>query len=136
MTHNEKACNVQTNLCYILAESASVMVREVERRLRIMGKGFVHEKKMRFSQLLKKMTDVKCFYEDNFTKLVWDADRRAERNDEFRKDASDIALLAMLFADKCGESADNRRQLMDFMMKLPSSLKVFTREDYDEIVMK
>ena len=136
MTHNEKVCNLQTNLCYILAESASIMVHEVERRLRIMGKGFIHEKKMHFTQLLKKMTDIKCFYEDNFTKLVWDADRRAERNDEFRKDASDLAVLAMLFADKCGQSADNRRQLLDFMMKLPSSLKTFERDDYDQLVIK
>lgn len=131
----EKA-NLETNLAYIIANTAMLYIRDAEKYLRVLGKGWKQERKHAFGEFIRKVRGLKDWEDKIIDKDVAESARKADSHDDFRDDSYKIARLVLLWSEKCARNPDNEEKIMQYISSLPDSIGVVTEDDLGNFVMR
>ena len=112
----ERQTSLQTNLMFILALALDLLVRDNDRRMRVIG-GMLNEKsrmcqttKMRFGEYSKAVKRA-CTLNEQITQQIYDVDERYNFKNVriWQEEANELARVMLLFADKSTEDGARER---------------------------
>lgn len=127
-------CGVEVNLIYLMTGSITLFLSDIERRLRLQGSGFRHEKKRLFTEICSHVKAIRTL-DDKLHDDVCDNVRDWRQYDQWLADTNELCRLMLNYAEHCSEFEGLADRVCEYMSGLPS-VGIVTREDIDRFHLK
>lgn len=111
--------DLMINTLYMMTQTFELIMRDFERRIKVDGIVFRHEKKQQFNRLMKSIRDIHTQFELVYNDIIMSAEEVGWKElDLWARDANALARMILLWADKCGSYPQNEEDVFSLLKAL------------------
>lgn len=116
LPHRQQVERVEINVTYVIALALSMLLNDIETSLNMRAAKFKFERRRRFNNIIKAITDVKRNL-DIIDQVDFgeDLEGHYEAYQYYQEDAAELARLILLFADRQGHKQDNANEVFKLL---------------------
>lgn len=111
--------DLMINTLYMMTQTFELIMRDFERRIKVDGIVFRHEKKQQFNRLMKSIRDIHTQFDLVYNDIMVSAEEVGWKElDLWARDANALARMILLWADKCGSYPQNEEDVFSLLKAL------------------